>query len=367
MAKCKYTRGKKGYFETRAWDGSYDEFGRKRYIYLRSKKSSADLERKVSELKRAVEERKFVRQSEVTFFEYAKRWKDVYKSSKSKNTMAMYDNIVLKHIIALEGVKLQDISRIHYQVLINNATGKARTQQQIKMTFNQILKSAVADQLLPANIVDDIFNNIDTIYYSATEKRPLTATEKEAVFKADFSPSDRAFVHILYGCGLRRGEALALTRFDIDLKRNILSIRRALAFDGNEPYIKTTKSTNGVRIVPIPQKIQPELYEYVSTLKSERLFTMSKGRWRTKSSYRKMWERIIRKMQEVSEEDIVGLTAHIFRHNYCTNLCYQIPTISIQKIAELLGDTEKMVLEVYNHMISEKEDAVSAVEKALNF
>ena len=32
-----------------------------------------------------------------------------------------------------------------------------------------------------------------------------------------------------------------------------------------------------------------------------------------------------------------------------------------------MGDTEKMVIEVYNHIILEKEDAVSAVEKALNF
>ena len=54
------------------------------------------------------------------------------------------------------------------------------------------------------------------------------------------------------------------------------------------------------------------------------------------------------------------------RHNYCTNLCYQIPTISIKKIAELLGDHEKMVIEVYNHIILEKEDAEKAVEQALN-
>jgi len=45
--------------------------------------------------------------------------------------------------------------------------------------------------------------------------------------------------------------------------------------------------------------------------------------------------------------------------------CYQIPTISIKKIAELLGDQEKMVIEVYNHVILDKEDAQSAVEQAL--
>ena len=72
-------------------------------------------------------------------------------------------------------------------------------------------------------------------------------------------------------------------------------------------------------------------------------------------------------MQEVSEEQITGLTAHVFRHNYCTNLCYQIPKISIKRIAQLLGDTEKMVLEVYNHIVLEKEDAAGAVNDAINF
>ena len=80
----------------------------------------------------------------------------------------------------------------------------------------------------------------------------------------------------------------------------------------------------------------------------------------TKSSYVKLWAGIQKKMGSPD------LTAHIFRHNYCTNLCYQIPTISIKKIAELLGDNEKMVIEVYNHIILEKEDAQKAVEQALN-
>ena len=71
-------------------------------------------------------------------------------------------------------------------------------------------------------------------------------------------------------------------------------------------------------------------------------------------------------MQEASGEPITGLTAHIFRHNYCTMLCYQIPKISIKRIAQLLGDTERMVLDVYNHVVMEKEDAAGAVNDAVN-
>ena len=79
-----------------------------------------------------------------------------------------------------------------------------------------------------------------------------------------------------------------------------------------------------------------------------------------------MWKRIVKRMQEVSDQPIEGLTAHVFRHNYCTNLCYQIRTVSIKKIASLLGDTDKMVMEIYNHIILEKEDANTAVNNAIN-
>jgi len=367
MAKAKYTKGADGYYQTKVWDGTYTDLGKKHYITLRATKSSKELERMVIEHNRKVEERQYVKKTDMLFLDYAKTWMDVYKAGRAKNTLAMYDNVIAKKLITLDGVKLADVSRLHYQMAVNAADGHPRTQQQIALTFKQVLKSAVADKYLPASIIPDIFDHTDRIKYAASEKRPLTEAEKTAVFCADLLPQDKAFVYILYGCGLRRGEALALTRFDIDLERRTLSVRRALAFDGNDPYIKDTKSSNGVRTVPIPSKIYPYLRSYCHSIHREKLFCMRGGGWITKSSYCKMWARIVAGIQDASDDPISGLTAHVFRHNYCTNLCYQIPAVSIGKIAELLGDTEKMVIEVYNHIIAEKEDAAGVVENALNF
>ena len=49
MAKAKYTKGADGYFTTKTWDGSYNQDGTKHRVTLRSKKSSADLEKQVLE------------------------------------------------------------------------------------------------------------------------------------------------------------------------------------------------------------------------------------------------------------------------------------------------------------------------------
>ena len=49
MAKAKYTRGKDGFFRTKIWDGTYNVDGSKHRVILSSKKSSADLEKKVND------------------------------------------------------------------------------------------------------------------------------------------------------------------------------------------------------------------------------------------------------------------------------------------------------------------------------
>ena len=52
--------------------------------------------------------------------------------------------------------------------------------------------------------------------------------------------------------GLRRGEALALRQEDIDRKAGVIHVTRALEYIGNQPEIKTPKTSSGVRDVPIP-------------------------------------------------------------------------------------------------------------------
>ena len=104
----------------------------------------------------------------------------------------------------------------------------------------------------------------------------------------------------------------------------------------------------------------------------------------TRNAYETMWGHIKKVMtrsylSELSpaqarlvnwkEIGIQDLTAHVFRHNYCTALCYQMirnRNISIKKIARLMGDTEKMVMEVYSHIIEELENAEEAIEAAVN-
>lgn len=373
MAKAKYIRGADGYFRTKIWDGTYNPDGSKHRKSLQSKKSSADLEKQVNLLKEKVRNGNTVQPSEYTFLEYATIWKQTCKAVREKNTQKMYENVINKHFIVLEGIKLTDIRKIHFQMVINNALEKPRTCKQIALTFKQVIRSAIQDKYLPAQSYTDICDNIELPKYVPAEKRALYPQEIEAMKTAEFSSRERAFIYLIYGCGLRRGEALALDKtLDIDLKHAKLTVRRSIEFDVNNPGFKAPKSVNGYRTVPIPDFLTAYLKEYIPTLKGDYLISKLDGSLMTKSSYDKMWKSIAEKMNIAAGgtkhlKVIYGFTAHTFRHNYCTNLCYQIPTISIKHIASLLGDTEKMVIKVYNHMILEKEDVGGALNSALNF
>ena len=365
MAKAKYTPDKNGWYSTLVWDGTYDRYGRKHRKQLRTKKSSKELERMVNEFRTLVESRELTVKSTYTVQAYAQEWIKVYKSGKELNTLAMYQNIVDKHFARLKDVKLSDVRRIHLHLLLNDipdATGR-----QIYLTFKQVIKSAILDRYLPESALNDIFADTKPPKPAPKEKRALLESEKQAVFTANLAPMEKAYLWIIYGCGLRREEALALTIFDIDLNRSILTVNKALVFDGNNPVLKGTKTENSVRSVPMPGFLTEYLKYYTKWINGTNLFYSRGNIHITKSSYTKMWKRIVNALSEVDKENlrIRELTAHVFRHNYCSNLCYQIPAVSIKKIAQLMGDTEAVVLKVYNHMILEKEDAASAIENAL--
>lgn len=373
MAKAKYKKNSRGEYHTRIWDGTYNPDGSKHRANLKSKKSSADLERQVNALKAKVENGQYVQDTSILFLDYAKEWLKVKKGAREKNTQAMYKNIVEKHLSFLSGVRLSEIRNSHFQLAINRAMDKPRTCQQIYITFRQILKMAVTDNYIGSGMYEMICSDISLPKYVRKEKRALTKAEKDALPKAEFTEREKAFVYIIYYCGLRRGEALALSKFDFSFKGNksTVSITKALIFQNNAPEIKPMpKTDNGFRTVPLPAQAAEFLKGYISGLDGAQLFSSQNNPLVTQSSYVKMWESIVSKMNRAAGGTdafpvIDGLTAHIFRHNYCTELCYRVPEISIKKIAHLMGDTEKMVMDVYNHIIDEREDVFGVVGDAL--
>ena len=375
MAKTKYSYNEqfKGW-TTLVWDGTYDDNGRKHRKRIISKKSSRDLENQVEAMRRQIEEGGSLDYCDLSFYEYALQWLSVAKASREKNTKFMYENAIRVHLSFLDNVKISDIRHSHFQQAINQQIDHPRTCEVIALTFKQVVKSAVRDRLLPRSALDDILSDISLPAKKKPEKRALTELEREAVRKVKLPDRKLSFLLILYYCGLRREEALALTAADFDWRNKVVRIRRVIIFVGNNPELKDyPKTANGLRDVPLPDALIERIRDYVGRTDGF-LFRGRDADMMTLSAYVRMWDSIVNALnvavgynpnarKNKTGKPIQGLTAHIFRHNYCTELCYQIPAISTKMIARILGDTEKMVLDVYSHIVEKKENVNDAVNK----
>ena len=373
MAKAKYSynENRKEWY-TLVYDGTYTSDGKKHRKWISSKKSSADLERKVQAFKKNVEEQGAVIDSEYTFGEYAQIWLETSKATKEQNTRRMYAGILNSCFNGINHIPLTQITHSHFQQCINEKIDHPRTCQQLSLTFKQIIRNAVRDRYLPRYALEDVLADISLPKYQKPLKRALSEQEKNALELAVLDDRKRSFVSVLYYCGLRKSEALALTKQDFDFEKKTITITRAWINNVNTPSIKPyPKSDNGIRVVPIPDKAIPFIQPFVES-STGYIWHGAGNKLMTETSYRTMWNSIITSLNVAlgynpnqkkpkPVRPIQGLTAHVFRHNYCTELCYQVPTISTKKIAQLLGDTEKMVLDVYSHIKEENEDVSTAI------
>ncbi len=313
---------------------------------------------------------------DVLFIDYCWKWFKTFKSCKEYNTRYMYENVIRVHFTRnLCDLSINKLDLTISQGLINKNIDHPRECKIIYLTLKQVLKSAVRDGLFSQVVYDKIFSGLSLPKCKKPKKRPLTDIERKAVFSADLSPMKATFLYLLYYTGIRKGEALALTPEDFDFKNGSVSISKTLIFTGfSDSEIKNSpKSDNGFRTIPLPAECINRIQPYISSCDGY-LFHGQGAVLANRSFYRRFWDSIILNMniaagynpwkKEKQLKPIQGLTAHIFRHDYCTQLCYQIPDISTKMIAQLLGDSEKMVLEVYSHLMLEKEKVIESIEKA---
>ncbi|MBO4375541.1 MAG: site-specific integrase [Lachnospiraceae bacterium] len=311
----------------------------------------------------------------VDFYDYSVKWFETYKKCKEYNTRVMYDNIINTHFQRyFHNMDVRQLDLYNCQGLINENIDHPRTCQLLALTLKQVLKSAVRDGLFSSSAYEKIFSGLSLPKKKKPQKRPLTDIERKAVFEADLSPMKHTFLYLLYYTGIRKGEALALRPDDFDFENGSVLITKTLIFTSfSDSELKfSPKSENGFREIPLPEECISLIRPYISSCDGF-LFRGQGAVLANRSFYRRFWESILTGLniaagynpwKKGQVKPIQGLTAHIFRHDYCTQLCYQVPDISTKMIAQLMGDSEKMVLDVYSHLMLEKEKVLSSITNA---
>lgn len=254
--------------------------------------------------------------------------------------------------IDIRKIKLLDLQQF---MLTQGAT---RTAQMLRALLVRMYDAAIENAVASVNIA----RKLPPVNYSAPPTRTLTELEEIAILQADFTPQERAFVYSILFAGLRRGEVLALKKSGneqaIDLPRKLLTVNKNIQFPKiqNKGILKYMPKTDaGFRVNPIIAPLHSALQECAGLENgSDFLLVNQLGEFHSRTSYRRLWEQIVRKMNAAvgtiqEPEPIKGLRSHILRHTFCTYLAViRLPPSTAQ---QLMGHSDiSMTLKVYTHL-----------------
>ena len=343
-------------------DGSPD----RKFVYGYSPKEVDD---KYIALSNSLKTGVYVDDEGMTIGEWADAWKTIYKSDREYNTRAMYDNAINTHIKKNIGyLRLRDAKQYHIRAFLSKLKdgGHHRTAAICRMTLVQLFDDAMENDLVAKNPV----RSIKLAKSPKPKGRFLSRIEVDMLGKSDLTIREQAFLLFGMDSGLRMGEIMAVCKSDIDLYNKTVSIEKVVVFEPNKgtikPYPKTDES---IREAPIFAPLENALLKYMPTVIGDRLFTTGKGETMSKSSFRRMWESIEKKMtiaaarHETSLKD-GKITSHMLRHTFATK-CYYAG-VDLLQAKKWMGHKDiKMLMEVYTHL--DKEEEPNAREKFKNY
>lgn len=156
-------------------------------------------------------------------------------------------------------------------------------------------------------------------------------------------------IQLLFYSGMRFGELLALTLADIDFNAGTINIDKSYQHKATGGLLTPPKTTNGIRVITIPDNIMTELYDYISKLyhieSEDRIFLF------TKHMIRGTMKRIC------EATGIPFIRIHDLRHSHVSLLIEM--GFSPHLIAERIGDTVQMVNSTYGHLYPTKHKEVA--------
>ena len=120
----------------------------------------------------------------------------------------------------------------------------------------------------------------DHIGSSSARSMQFWTLEQYRTFIREFDDRPMLFTafELLYWCGIRVGELLALTPADIDEKKHLLKITKTYVRHGGRDIISPPKTENSVRNVAMPDFLFGEVMDYIRTAglkKNDRLIPHS--------------------------------------------------------------------------------------------
>lgn len=295
------------------------------------------------------------------------------RTELKESTRVNYAMLYNKHIRdgfgkkKISNIKYSDVYKFYLE--LNSEAGlRVSSIQKINAILWQLFEAATRDNLIRRNPSEGAMKEAAHKIKEEPQKRhALTIDEQSSlldyIYKSNRYRRYGHLVTVLLGTGMRIGEALGLTWGDIDFKNNVINVSHSLSYkpteqSGYEYHVSSTKTKAGVRKIPMLQDVRKTFQKELRVAKHRRdavefnvdgysgfIFLNTVGKSYTPTFIFDVIQNIVAdynrdEMLSSSREGrephyIPKISAHTFRHTFCTRLCENESNLKI--IQEVMG------------------------------
>ena len=263
------------------------------------------------------------------------RFLDWYSIHRSANSMIYAENALPKIIKKLGNKNLTIYRQADYTRYKQQRAGEGVTKRTVNielLIWSSMLRFAAEQLNVNIGEIPQLYPRRQT---KPPDKQPLTAEETSRLI-AELTGNKKTIAMLYAYCGLRRDEALTLTRGQVDLDRNLLHIRGK----GDKP-----------RLVPI---VSDALHHQLTTACSGKqrpdiLFISSKSAADSPQPYKNIKKALKGAAKRAGIEKPVY--NHLLRHSAATNAV--VAGVNIRALQTILGHSDIRTTELYTHMAAE--------------
>ena len=187
---------------------------------------------------------------------------------------------------------------------------------------------------------------------NGAEKTIWTLDEYNRFIKTlEYDPVYYYAFQVLFWCGLRRGELLALTPSDIDFENKTITINKTYTRLKQADYITTPKTVNSNRVLTITDALAKNLKEYIEAIPNleptDRIFeTINTHSLRRALDY------------TANAVGLKRIRVHDLRHS-CCSLLFHLGCTPLEVKTYLGHKNIQITLNIYAHLYPEALDDVS--------
>lgn len=333
------------------WQGAVlDATGNRKYVYSRKKSVVVGKVRDLSiDAHTGVEP-----ETDSTVKELLIGWLASRKSSIRPSTYVSYEGHIRLHLESIHRIKVTALSPQHVRELRQRLLDEGcapRTVHRTLTVLRMALKQAMNDGILRRNVAA----MVERPKAPAVEMHVLAGDELARLLEATGDPTRRALWAVCGGLGLRLGEALGLSRGDIDLEARTLTIRQAVRPIPGQPrgerlQLVETKTERSRRSLVMPRFVARAIEDVPK--RSTYLFTTDKGTWMDPRNTLRLFKSDLAKAGLRTD-----LRIHDLRHSAATMMLER--GTDLATVSKVLGHSNIGTTAIYAHVLPSMELAVA--------